>query len=135
MIKALSINATYFSYGMTHRLQRIQSQFQLSGRTRDRIWKKIVVNKIINQSKCLENNLHNENVKLLVNLAKDVSSGDKSNKEAQAARIYFKDLYGKQFKRGRYNDIINSGLNYGYSILRSFIKRTSFTWIRNEFRY
>ena len=55
---------------MTHRLQRIQSQFQLSGRTRDRIWKKIVVNKIINQSKCLENNLHNENVKLLVNLAK-----------------------------------------------------------------
>ena len=31
---------------------------------------KIVVNKIINQSKCLENNLHNENVKLLVNLAK-----------------------------------------------------------------
>ncbi|HCA7020851.1 TPA: CRISPR-associated endonuclease Cas1, partial [Staphylococcus pseudintermedius] len=29
------------SYGMTHRLQRIQSQFQLSGRTRDRIWKKI----------------------------------------------------------------------------------------------
>ena len=45
------------------------------------------------------NNLHNENVKLLVNLAKDVSSGDKSNKEAQAARIYFKDLYGKQFKR------------------------------------
>lgn len=86
---------------MTHRLQRIQSQFQLSGRTRDRIWKKIVVNKIINQSKCLENNLHNENVKLLVNLAKDVSSGDKSNKEAQAARIYFKDLYGKEFKRGR----------------------------------
>ncbi|MCE5772838.1 type II CRISPR-associated endonuclease Cas1 [Staphylococcus pseudintermedius] len=111
------------SYGMTHRLQRIQSQFQLSGRTRDRIWKKIVVNKIINQSKCLENNLHNENVKSLVNLAKDVSSGDKSNKEAQAARIYFKDLYGKQFKRGRYNDIINSGLNYGYSILRSFIKK------------
>lgn len=111
------------SYGMTHRLQRIQSQFQLSGRTRDRIWKKIVVNKIINQSKCLENNLHNENVKLLVNLAKDVSTGDKSNKEAQAARIYFKDLYGKQFKRGRYNDIINSGLNYGYSILRSFIKK------------
>ena len=120
---------------MTHRLQRIQSQFQLSGRTRDRIWKKIVVNKIINQSKCLENNLHNENVKLLVNLAKDVSTGDKSNKEAQAARIYFKDLYGKQFKRGRYNDIINSGLNYGYSILRSLLKRTSFTWIRNEFRY
>lgn len=39
------------SYGMTHRLQRIQSQFQLSGRTRDRIWKKIVVNKIINKSK------------------------------------------------------------------------------------
>ena len=31
-------------------------------------------------------------------------------KEAQAARIYFKDLYGKQFKRGRYNDIINSGV-------------------------
>ena len=114
---------------MTHRLQRIQSQFQLSGRTRDRIWKKIVVNKIINQSKCLENNLHNENVKLLVNLAKDVSSGDKSNKEAQAARIYLKIYTVNNLNV----DGTLSGLNYGYSILRSFIKRTSFTWIRNEF--
>ena len=75
---------------MTHRLQRIQSQFQLSGRTRDRIWKKIVVNKIINQSKCLENNLHNENVKLLVNLAKDVSSGDKSNKKHRLQEFILK---------------------------------------------
>ena len=61
-------------------------------------------------------------MKLLVNLAKDVSSGDKVIKKHRL-QVYFKDLYGKQFKRGRYNDIINSGLNYGYSILRSFIKK------------
>lgn len=108
---------------MVNRLKRIQSQFQLSGRTKDRIWKKIVINKIFNQTRCLENNLHNENVKLMLGFAKEVSSGDKSNKEAHATRIYFKDLFGKQFKRGRYNDVINSGLNYGYSILRSFINK------------
>lgn len=48
---------------------------------------------------------------------------DRTNRESVAARLYFQNLFGKKFKRGRYDDKINSALNYGYSILRSFIKK------------
>lgn len=82
-------------YGMVNRLKRIQSQYIFSGRSKERIWKKIVVGKIMNQARCLENNYKNVSAKTLVEMSKEVKP----------------------------NDIINSGLNYGYSILRSFIKK------------
>lgn len=111
------------NYGMVNRLKRIQTQFRISTRSKERIWKKIVVSKIANQVQCLENNSHRENIAKLIEIKKEVKTGDRNNREAIAARIYFRDLYGPQFKRGRYNDIINSGLNYGYAILRAFIKK------------
>lgn len=110
-------------YGMSNRIQRIQTQFRFSGRSKERVWKKIVVGKIINQARCVENNIDKSKSIVLKELAKEVKPGDNNNREAIAAKIYFRDLYGPQFKRGRYNDIINSALNYGYSIIRSFIKR------------
>ena len=44
-------------YGMSNRIQRIQTQFRFSGRSKERVWKKIVVGKIINQARCVENNI------------------------------------------------------------------------------
>ena len=111
-------------YGMSNRIQRIQTQFRFSGRSKERVWKKIVVGKIINQARCVENNIDKSKSIVLKELAKEVKPGDNNNREAIAAKIYFRDLYGPQFKRGRYNDIINSALNYGYSIIRSFIKES-----------
>lgn len=40
--------------------------------------------------------------------------------EAISARIYFKALFGKQFNREA-DCLVNSGLNYGYALLRSVI--------------
>ncbi|WP_278926122.1 type II CRISPR-associated endonuclease Cas1 [Staphylococcus auricularis] len=110
-------------YGAVNRLQRIQTQFQLFTRTKERIWKKVVTCKILNQAQCAENNLnYHPNIRVLKDLAKEVKAGDRNNREAVAARIYFQTLFGSQFKRGRFDDMINSSLNYGYAIIRSFIK-------------
>lgn len=105
------------------RLSRIELQFQMLSKTKDRIWKKIVSKKILNQAKCLENNMiYTSKVKELEAISKEVSSGDRNNREALAARVYFQALFGNKFKRGRYDDIVNATLNYGYAILRTAIK-------------
>lgn len=56
-------------------------------------------------------------------IIKNVTEGDQHNSEAYAARWYFKTIFGADFKRGRTEDLINAGLNYGYAILRSVIRR------------
>lgn len=48
---------------------------------------------------------------------------DKSNREGLAAKVYFHELFGLDFRRFD-DDIINAGLNYGYAILRSQISKT-----------
>ncbi|WP_427902856.1 type II CRISPR-associated endonuclease Cas1 [Metamycoplasma alkalescens] len=54
----------------------------------------------------------------------DVQKFDKTNREGHAAKLYFTTLFGKEFIRNRNNDDkTNSYLNYGYSILLSFIAR------------
>ncbi|PNZ25815.1 type II CRISPR-associated endonuclease Cas1, partial [Staphylococcus rostri] len=117
------ITEVNMNFRSTVRLSRISLQLQMLGKTKDRIWKKIVMKKILNQTKCLENNLvYSNKVKELIAVAKEVSVGDRNNREALAARIYFQALYGNKFKRGRYDDLTNAGLNYGYAIIRSFIK-------------
>lgn len=55
--------------------------------------------------------------------ALELLSGDKSNREAHAAKVYFNLLMGTSFSRGNEDILLNSGLDYGYSILRSYIAR------------
>ncbi|EEP3961779.1 type II CRISPR-associated endonuclease Cas1, partial [Listeria monocytogenes] len=47
---------------------------------------------------------------------------DPTNREGHAARIYFNQLFGNDFTREQENDI-NSGLNYGYTLLLSIFAR------------
>lgn len=72
---------------------------------------------------CL-NNIHGEvnNKTDLVGIIKEVKLGDIDNREAVAARLYFKALYGKSFKRYD-DDVINACLNYSYAIIRSVIRQ------------
>lgn len=56
-------------------------------------------------------------------MAKKVRSGDPQNIEAQAARRYWKIIFGEDFKRNRAALGINSLLNYGYTVLRSSVAR------------
>lgn len=56
-------------------------------------------------------------------LARRVKSGDPENVEAQAARRYWKAMFGKEFSRDRTEDGLNALLNYGYTVLRAICSR------------
>lgn len=102
--------------------KRINLQFSQSKPKLKRIWQKIVQSKINNHAKCLEINKIDE-AKTLYGISKNVVSGDSTNREGYAARLYFKMLFGNGFTRDDEN-FVNAALNYGYAILRSFIAKT-----------
>src|SRR5690606_5381974 len=56
-------------------------------------------------------------------LARKVRSGDPQNVEAQAARRYWKAMFGASFSRDRGADGANALLNYGYTVLRAIASR------------
>lgn len=85
-----------------------------------RIWQLLIKEKIKNQSRVLA--IFRKSNKL-ANMYKDVLSADSSNREAYAAKIYFKELFGENFARRDENNIINGFLNYGYAIIRSALAR------------
>ena len=81
----------------------------------------IVKLKILNQIEILKMNQKNfDVVKKLYEFATSIVSGDKSNREGLAAKMYFRELFGDSFIRFE-EDVINAGLNYGYAIFRSLI--------------
>ena len=59
---------------------------------------------------------------MLAQLVPEVRSGDTTNREAHAARIYFQALFGQGFSRDD-DTPVNAALNYGYSILLSAVSR------------
>ncbi len=72
----------------------------------------------------MEQTGHSRNdVGLIQSISSNITEGDKHNVEAYAAREYFPMMFGKNFKRGRFDDIINADLNYGYAFLRALIRR------------
>ena len=87
------------------------------------IWQQIIQAKISMQAGVL-NAVRGIKSARLERLAKTVQPGDTTNHEAQASRIYFKSLFGKDFKRDQdgSNDI-NILLNYGYSLMRAACSR------------
>lgn len=87
-----------------------------------RIWQSIVKRKVENQAACLTL-AGSEGEQALKNLVDNVESGDRSFVESQAARMYFKFLYGSTFTRSSDN-LINAALNYGYAIVRGQVARS-----------
>ncbi len=101
--------------------KKIIEQTKWTIKQKDTIWMNIVKNKILNQTILLQK-INSSNFKVLSNYVKEVKIGDKTNREGHAAKIYFKDLFGKEFIRHN-DDNINSALNYGYAILLSTINK------------
>lgn len=95
-------------------------QQECSAPFKKRCWQKLVQAKILNQASVLKK-LERENSETLLAWAKRVQSGDPSNTEAQAARIYWQTLF-TDFTREK-EDKRNSALNYCYAILRGGIAR------------
>jgi len=106
----------------SRQLKVMSQQLNCTESFKKRCWKQIITAKINNQAKVLE--LCNKKLmaEYLKNLSSNVKSGDTDNKEAIAAKGYFSALFGKFFNRDLDN-IYNSALNYGYSIIRGAIAR------------
>ena len=105
--------------------QRINLQITSSKPLEKRLWQAVVKAKILNQAAILSF-FNNDEEKHLKELAKKVSSGDKENLEAQAARKYWQRLFGKDFRRNFNLQGTNSLLNYGYAVLRAATARAIF---------
>jgi CRISPR-associated endonuclease Cas1 subtype II len=80
-----------------------------------------VKNKIKNQSNLLRK-IKSDKFELLECYISEVEIGDKTNREGHAAKVYFNELFGKDFVRNN-SDNINAALNYGYAILLSTVNK------------
>lgn len=96
-------------------------QLNASEPLKKNLWKQTVEAKIVNQAALLK--YYNKKSSELTAFAKDVKSGDSTNREGAAARVYWKRLFGNQFERDRYGTSPNQLLNYGYIVLRAAVAR------------
>lgn len=96
----------------------LKMQINLSDDFKNQLWNKMILQKIDNSSRNLAV-LGLDGVKEIEDFVKLVHDGDKENIEAQAAVAYFQ-FYHKGLNR-RNEDPMNSALNYGYAIVRSYI--------------
>ena len=104
--------------GKTMRMQAITPE-----EVQHNLWQQIIKAKITAQTTALSAIHSIENARLL-RLAKTVKSNDKGNNEGQASRIYFKLMFGEDFKRDQDGSTdVNILLNYGYSIIRTACAR------------
>ena len=108
-------------YGCHNSTEKVKSQLQWTSEMKDLVWARIVQEKIMHQARVLQKCTQDASVKL-EQYAQEVVPGDRTNREAHAAKVYFNALFGNGFSRHR-ESIINAALNYGYTILLSAVNR------------
>ncbi len=104
--------------------ETFRHQLEASEPLRKQLWKQAVECKITNQAAVLA--AVDEDPGFLLELAAKVQSGDKGNREAQAAAWYWPRVLKKVpgFRRFREGPPPNNYFNYGYSILRALVARS-----------
>lgn len=108
----------------TECVSRLHEQIRASRPLRKRLWKQVIRAKIRNQAANLRSGTpaHGR----LLAMIKEVRSGDPTNIEAQAARIYWSEWLDADFPFQRDADAeegVNTLLNYGYAIMRAAVGR------------
>ena len=109
-------------YGSHDTSAKVRTQISWDQSTKQLVWTEIVSEKIRNQQKLLEIAGKKKEASMLQEYIEEIETGDVTNREGHAAKVYFNALFGKDFSRT--SDIpFNAALNYGYSILLSAINR------------
>lgn len=108
-------------YSRHNSSKKILEQVKWTNKEKDLVWQVIVKNKILNQALLLKK-IKSKEHNLITSYIKEVTIGDKTNREGHAAKVYFNSLFGTSFVRGN-NDKINASLNYGYAILLSTVSK------------
>ena len=117
-----------FPYGMLLPLQgshdtslHYKSQAAWPKERKDAVWAEIVRAKIRGQLSVLPRDREAER-RLIFSYLPQVRPGDATNREGHAAKVYFNALFGMAFTRTE-DSLINTALNYGYSVLLSAVAR------------
>jgi CRISPR-associated endonuclease Cas1 subtype II len=108
-------------YGCHDCSGKLRTQITWTDNIKALVWTEIVREKIAKQLEYLEVNQSHSAI-LLKDYLRELTLGDKTNREGHAARVYFSALFGDDFSRSQENSI-NAALNYGYSILLSMFNR------------
>lgn len=108
-------------YGAHDTSSKVKKQVTWTEADKGAVWTEIVTEKIRKQAEHLESYGLDE-AQMLFSYLKEITFGDKTNREGHAAKVYFNALFGKDFTRTA-EISINAGLNYGYSILLSAVNR------------
>ena len=111
--------ATYYSRHNSSK--KIKEQIIWKTRDKYELWSRIVKNKIINQALLLRK-VKSDKYNLLLSYVDEVKTGDRTNREGHAAKVYFNALFGNNFVRNGFDEI-NAALNYGYAVLLSTINK------------
>ena len=109
-------------YGCHNCTARVREQVKWDEDVKAYIWTSIVSEKIRNQARVLQEFGHEKEAGMLKGYIDEIELGDETNREGHAAKVYFNALFGKEFSRNADN-VINSALNYGYSIILSAFNR------------
>ena len=108
-------------YGSHDTSLKYKNQLEWSKESKERIWTRIVYEKIFNQMQFLKK-LNKEEYRLLEQYLSELEWNDSSNREGFAAKVYFNAIYGMDFTRNK-ECFINTALDYGYSIILSAFNR------------
>lgn len=112
-------------------VKRLHAQLGATRPQQKRLWRQLVVAKVRAQARNLDPALPAH--RKLLALAGEVRSGDPSNIEAQAAKLYWQNWLTtsdleqpdtEPFRRDANGSGLNGFLNYGYAILRAAVGRT-----------
>lgn len=128
-------------YGAHNTTKRYKRQFLWDKELKDKVWRRIIVQKIENQSALLNKRGYLKEADMLLSYAKNVQDGDLSNREGHAAKVYFNCILPENTSRHG-GGFVNGCLNYGYSVLLSAFNREIVAaglltqlgiWYENEF--
>ncbi len=109
-------------YGAHNTSKRIKTQTKWKKETKDKVWKRLIEQKIRSQESLLRARGFIAEADMLKSYSAEVTSGDTTNREGHAAKVYFNAVLPDRATR-RSSDFINGCLNYGYAVLLSAINR------------
>ncbi len=108
----------------TEQVTRLRMQIAASVPLCKRIWQQIVVAKVQAQAALFKSDSLTRG--RLLSLARDVKSGDTTNVEAQAAKVYWaawRKEFADFYRDHDGTDEFNGQLNYGYAVMRAAVAR------------
>lgn len=109
-------------YGSGDSSRKVRTQVSWLSAVKEEVWTSIVREKIRKQADFLRELGKEREENLLRSYISELVSGDVTNREGLAAKVYFNGLFGMDFTREE-SSPTNAALNYGYALLLSVVNK------------